>query len=193
VHLDQHGQAELARLVVQPAQLVVVERGHDQQREVGAGGAGLEQLVGSTMKSLRSSGVSTAARTARRSSRLPPKRRCSVSTLIAAARRRRTPASAAGRDVGEVALAGAAALDLRDDARAGGAEARHRVARRVDVGERRPQVGSRRCGLASARSIAHAGDDVVEHGHGSSIAVGHGLGHWAGAQGQASHPGGEGW
>ena len=45
VHLDQHGQAELAGLVVQPAQVVVVERGHDQQREVGAGRAGLEQLV----------------------------------------------------------------------------------------------------------------------------------------------------
>ena len=45
VHLDQHGQPELARLVVQPAQLVVVERGDDQQDQVGAGGAGLEQLV----------------------------------------------------------------------------------------------------------------------------------------------------
>ena len=39
----------------------------------------------STMKSLRRSGVSTAARTARRSARLPPKRRSSVRTEIAAA------------------------------------------------------------------------------------------------------------
>ena len=45
VHLDQHGQAELAGLVVQPAQGVVVERGDDEQRQVGAGGAGLDQLV----------------------------------------------------------------------------------------------------------------------------------------------------
>ena len=37
------------------------------------------------MKSLRSTGMSTAARTATRSARLPPKRRCSVSTLIVAA------------------------------------------------------------------------------------------------------------
>ena len=34
------------------------------------------------MKSLRSTGTSTAARTAARSARLPPKRRRSVSTLI---------------------------------------------------------------------------------------------------------------
>ena len=46
VHLDEDGQAELAGLVVQPAQRVVVERGDDQQDEVGAGGAGLEHLVG---------------------------------------------------------------------------------------------------------------------------------------------------
>jgi hypothetical protein len=35
-----------------------------------------------TMKSLRSTGMSTTARTAARSSRLPPKRRFSVSTLM---------------------------------------------------------------------------------------------------------------
>src|SRR5690606_27513818 len=40
---------------------------------------------GSAMKSLRSTGSSTAARTSRRSSSEPPKRRCSVSTLIALA------------------------------------------------------------------------------------------------------------
>ena len=34
------------------------------------------------MKSLRRTGIETALRTARRSSRLPPKRRRSVSTLI---------------------------------------------------------------------------------------------------------------
>ena len=45
VHLDQHGQAELAGLVVQPVQVVVVERRDDQQRQVGTGRPGLEQLV----------------------------------------------------------------------------------------------------------------------------------------------------
>ncbi len=45
VDLDEHGQPELARLVVQAAQVVVVERGHDQQDEVGAGRAGLDELV----------------------------------------------------------------------------------------------------------------------------------------------------
>ncbi len=35
-----------------------------------------------TTKSLRSTGTCTAARTASRSSRLPPNRRCSVSTLM---------------------------------------------------------------------------------------------------------------
>ena len=123
------------------------------------------------MKSLRSSGVSTAARTARRSSRLPPKRRCSVSTLIAAAPPAAYCRGERGRvgDVGEVALAGAAALDLGDHAGAGGAEVRHRVARRVDVGERGAQVGQAGDGLALGEVDPHAGDDVVEHGHGTSI------------------------
>ena len=107
------------------------------------------------MKSLRSTGTSTAARTARRSSRLPPKRRCSVSTLIAAAPPAAYAAASVGGvgDVGEVALARAAPLDLGDHARARGAEVRHRVERRVDVGERRPQVGQRRSAASrSARS-----------------------------------------
>ena len=61
----------------------LVERGDDEQDEVGAVRRA-PPTAGScvTMKSLRSTGMSTAARTASRSSRLPPKRRCSVSTLI---------------------------------------------------------------------------------------------------------------
>ena len=35
VHLDQGGQAELVGQCREPAQLVVVERGHDQQHGVG--------------------------------------------------------------------------------------------------------------------------------------------------------------
>ncbi len=46
VHLHQDGQPQLAGLVVEPAQRVVVEGSHDQQRQVGAGGPALDQLVG---------------------------------------------------------------------------------------------------------------------------------------------------
>ena len=42
VDLDQRGEAELAGLVVEAARAVVVERGDDQQRQVGAGGARLD-------------------------------------------------------------------------------------------------------------------------------------------------------
>ena len=95
------------------------------------------------MKSLRSSGVSTAARTARRSSRLPPNRRSSVSTLIAAA-----PPAAYCRAsaAGSAISARSPLLGLRRFTSAitlepGAAQVRHRVARRVDVGQRRAQVG----------------------------------------------------
>ena len=45
VDLDQHGQPQLAGGVVEAAQLVVGQRGDDQQRQVGAGRPRLEQLV----------------------------------------------------------------------------------------------------------------------------------------------------
>ena len=45
VDLHQHRQAQPAGLVVQRAELVVAQRRHDQQREVGSGGTGLHQLV----------------------------------------------------------------------------------------------------------------------------------------------------
>ena len=95
-----------------------------------------EHLVAaSTTKSLRSTGTSTAARTASRSASVPPKRRSSVSTLIALA-----PAGLVARgerggvgDGGERALARARALDLGDDldasAAAGAADRRRARAR----------------------------------------------------------------
>ena len=112
VHLDERGHPELAGLLVQVAQQRVVERGDDQQHQVGAGGAGLEHLVAGDDEVLaQHRASSTAARTARRSSRLPPNRRCSVSTEIASAPPAAyAVASAAGSGMSaQVALARASA------------------------------------------------------------------------------------
>ena len=46
VHLDERGEPDGDGPVEQRLELVLVERGDDQQRQVGAGGAGLPQLVG---------------------------------------------------------------------------------------------------------------------------------------------------
>ena len=142
VHLDQHGHAELAGLVVERPQRGVVERGHDQQHQVGAGRAGLEHLVGIDQEVLaqqryvdggphRAEVVEAAAEPA----------------LLGEHADRGGPAGGVlprqgGRvgDLGEVALAGAAPLHLGDHAGAGRAQPRHRVPGRVDVGERGPQV-----------------------------------------------------
>ena len=66
-------------------------------------------------------------------------------------------------DVGEVALAGAAALDLGDHAGARLPEVRHRVAGRVDIGEGGPEVRRGDRGLPTGEVLAHTGHDVVEH------------------------------
>ena len=86
-------------------------------------------------------------------------------------------------DVGQRALARAAALDLGDHAGAGRPEARHRVARaRGGRGERRHLVVRRSRG-ARREVDAHAGDDLVEHGHATSRKA-------CAGSGPASHPGG---
>ena len=151
---------------MQPAQLVVVERGDDQQHQVGAGGAGLDQLVAVDDEVLAQHGyvdrgphraqvVEAAAEPALLGEHAD---RGGTAGGVLPGQRGRVG------DLGEVALARAAPLDLGDHARARRPQVRHRVARRVDVGERGPQVGH---GIAASRRevLAHAGDDVVEHGH----------------------------
>src|SRR4029078_4737352 len=135
------------------------------------------------MKSLRSTGMSTAARTAARSSRLPPKRRCSVRTLMTlaptadasvarpddAAHARGTVGSQPRRvgDHGQRAPAGAGALDLGDHLdTVTGAEHRERV-----TGRRHPlhtglQLAQRDVTLPECEVLTHAVEDLVENsGH----------------------------
>ena len=76
--------------VEQRHQRVHLERGHDQQDQVGPVGAGLPQLVGATTKSLRSTGIRTR-RGPRQVLQRPAEPRRSVSTLITGAARRKLP------------------------------------------------------------------------------------------------------
>ena len=85
VGLDQGVHAERLGEFQELAQGLLVEGRDDEQHQVGAVRAGLPNLVLVDVKSLRSTGMFTAARTASRSAREPLKRRCSVSTEIAAA------------------------------------------------------------------------------------------------------------
>jgi hypothetical protein len=169
VDLDQGGHAEFAGEVVEAAQLPIGQRGDDEQHEIGAVGAGLVRTgIRSTMKSLRRTGMSTAARTASRSARLPPKRRCSVRTEMAAAPPVRIGRGQRGRvgDVREGALARAGTLDLGDHAETGapqslkdGAGGRGVAGRRGDLGK-----GGTRHTLGEVGS--NALDEGVQHGRG---------------------------
>ena len=85
--LDEGVQAGGGGLVQQGAQGRRVEGGDDQQDRVGPPGARLPTWYAVVRKSLRSTGRSTADRTASRSSGLPAKWRGSVSTLTAEALR----------------------------------------------------------------------------------------------------------
>ncbi len=173
VHLDQHRQAELAGQVVQAAQPVVVEGGHDEQHQVGAGGPGLEHLVGLDHEVLaQQRGVDGGAHGAQ------VVEAAAEAALLGEHADRGGPAGGVlaregGRvgDLGQVALARAAPLHLGDHARARLAQGRHRVAGRVDVGERGAQVGLAGRGLPDGEVGAHARDDLVEHGHAASPRV----------------------
>ena len=119
------------------------------------------------MKSLRSTGMSTAARTAARSAREPPKRRCSVSTLMQwAPPASYSRASAAGSAMSASgAPARARALDLRDDADVGVAEDRSHVEGCRNAGGPRLELVQGHGGHALGDVLAHPFDDVVQHCH----------------------------
>ena len=118
VHLDQHGQAELAGLVVQPAQVVVGQRRDDEQHEVGAGRAALEELVALDDEVLaQQRGLDRGA------DRPQVVEAAAEPALLGQHADRGGPARGVRRgerggvgDVGEVALARAAPLDLGDHA-----------------------------------------------------------------------------
>ena len=99
---------------------------------------------------------------------MPPKRRRSVSTVMT-----RAPPASYSRgerggvgDVGQLALGGAAALDLGDDRDAGRAERGEGVQGRAGVQRGRLDLGERDERLAGGEVLADAGDDLVEHAHG---------------------------
>ena len=165
VDLDEDRQAELAGLVVEPAERGVVEGGDDQQGEVGSRGPGLEELVGGDDE------VLAQERYVDRGADRPEVGQASAEAALLGqdADRRSSPArvglgqDGGLRDLGELTLARAAALDLRDHADTWCAEAGHRVAWRCRVGQGRTQIGGRGVGLAAGEIDPHARDDVVEH------------------------------
>ena len=81
----------------------------------------------------------------------------------------RAPASAGSGMSARSPLLGLRRLTSAITLEPAAAEVRHRVARRRSTSaERGAQVGGAGVGLASAGEVdPHAGDDVVEHGHGS--------------------------
>ena len=82
VHLHQRGHPERLGAVEQRAERGLVEGGDDQQHDSAPCARASWIWYGPTMKSLRSTGILTALADASRSASDPPKRRCSVSTLM---------------------------------------------------------------------------------------------------------------
>ena len=167
VDLGQHGQPERAGLVVQLAEQPVVERGHDQQHQVGSRGAGLEQLVAGHHEVL--------AQERRRDGRADSAEVVQAATeaallgehgdRVGTARGVRRGERGRVGDLGQVALAGRAPLDLRDHREAGRPERRDRVERRGHRLDQGTEVGLAALRATVFEVLAHASDDVVEHGH----------------------------
>ncbi len=135
-------------------QLVLGQGRDDQQRQVGAGGAGLPELVGGDDEVLAQHGY--VDRGAHRAEVLEA---AAEAPLLGEHADRGGPAGGVvggqrGRvgDRGERALAGAGPLDLGDHADAGGAEGRHRVERVGRAAGERLQVVERVAASRSARS-----------------------------------------
>ena len=167
VHLDQRGHAEALDPLQQADQGVLLERRDDQQHEVGAVRAGLPHLVRRDDEVLaQHRDRRPRARTASRSASDPPKRRCSVSTVIIAA----PPASySVASAAGSAIVASWPVLGLD----------RLTSAITATPGPAAPQSASRGAGawrelldrverkdlLALGEVLADARDDVVEDGH----------------------------
>ncbi len=167
VDLDEDGEAEPAGLGVEVLERRLVETGDDEQHEVGAGGAGLPQLVGRDDEVLaQHRDGDLLAHDAQ-----VVERAAEAALLGQHADDGRAPGLVLGGqrggvgDVGQVALARRLALDLADDADAGRGERRHRVERRRGVGDEALQLGQRRGLLAGGEVDTHPLDDLVEDGH----------------------------
>lgn len=145
----------------------IVERRHDQQDEVGAGSPGLVDLVGVDDEVLaQQRGVdrgADGAQIGQAAAETPffgeDADGAGTTTCVGPGQDRGVG------DVGQLALAGAATLDLGDHADPGGAEVRHRIAR-GGSGSRclsdRPVVHQ----LAARSHVdPDTRDDVVEHCH----------------------------
>ncbi len=167
MHLDEHGEAEPAGLGVQPLEGGLVEPGDDEQDQVGAGGAGLPQLVAGDDEvlaqhrdgDLLAHGAEVVERAAE-AALLGQHADDGRATGLVVGRER-----GGVRDVGQVALARRLALDLADHADAGRGERRHRVERRRGVGHQALQLGQRRGLLAGGEVDTYPLDDLVEDGH----------------------------
>ena len=167
VHLDQRRHAERLDPLQQADQRVLLERGDDQQDDVGAVRPRLVHLVAGDDEVLaqhrhvddRADGVQVGLRAAE----APP------------LGEHADHAGAAGGvlagelggvgDVGEVALGRAAPLDLGDDPDAGGAQRGEGVEGGPGVEGRGLDLGQREERLAGGEVLADAGHDLVEHAH----------------------------
>ena len=150
----------------------VVERGHDQQHQVGPGGAGLEQLVAGDDEVLAQQRAS-APRRARRGGRRGCRR--SAAARSAPRSRRRRPAAYAAASAAGSGMS--ASAPLLGDRRLTSAITDSPGARKAGIGSRgggsssaaAREIGLGTGGLTGREVLAHTGDDVVEHGHAAGL------------------------
>ena len=172
VGLDEGVHAQRLGELPEPAQLGVVEGGHDEQDQVGAVGARLEDLV------LGDHEVLAQDRHRDRATDGVEVVEAAVeAALLGEDADRRGPRLGVGArqgggvgDGGEGALAGAGPLDLRDEREAVGAQALLGVDGGGGVVDPAGQVGQAHPVDAGSEVLTDPGDDGVEHrGHGRRL------------------------
>ena len=167
VHLDQRHQADRDRPLHQRDQRVLLQRGHDQQHQVGPVGPGLPELVGADHEVLaqhrhlhrvpdRGQVLQAAAEPARLGQHADHAR---AAGLVVHGQRGRVG------DRGQRALGRAGPLDLGDDGDVGALERGHDVARRRRPRRRLLQAVKRDIPLPRRQVGTHSLEDVVEHAH----------------------------
>ncbi len=168
MHLHQRGEPDRLGALDQAGQLILVEGGDDQQREVGTRGARFPQLVGGDDEVLAQHrdvhGTTHVAQVLEAAAE--------PSLLGQHADRGGTTGGVVGGERGGVgdrrqrALARAGALDLGDHADSRRPEGRHRVACVGGSTRRLLHRVERGARLALSEVEAYAVDDLVENGHG---------------------------
>ena len=168
VDLDQAVEVERARLVVERAQVLVVEGADDQQHRVGAVHRRLVELVGVDDEVLADDRQAAGG-----AGRAQVLQRAAEVRLVGEHRERRRAAALVGADLGgdgrrvggDLAGAGRAPLELGDQREPGAHQRLVEGAVLAAAGESRLEVGLRELAATRVDPLPGPGDELLDHSH----------------------------